>query len=54
MSIAVGPIWSVITFANNARTNLPPLESPGQIKFYLQLFFFEIKSTFVDSNTRES
>ena len=54
MFIAVNLIWSVITSANIMKTILLLLEPPDQIKFCLQLFFFEIKFFSISSNISES
>ena len=54
MSIAIGCIWSIITFVSSGKIILPSLKLLGQTKFYLQLLFFWIKSIFAGNNTKKN
>ena len=53
-STTVGFTYIATTFANNVRIILPLVKLPSQIKFYLQLFFYEIESISTGNNTGRS
>ena len=54
MSIAIGHIWSAITFVHSAKTILSLLRLLGKTEFRLQPFSFKIKSIFADNNIKGS